>query len=60
MSKIKLYMALETGGAALQSIDHMPQSSFDEIIEKYVEMRAMPITGRKSLFHSVRYRICFL
>lgn len=38
----------------------MHQSNFDEIIEKYVEMRAMPITGRKRLFHSVRYRICFL
>ena len=25
-------------GAALQSIDKMPQSTFDEIIEKYVEM----------------------
>ena len=24
--------------AALQSIDKMPQSTFDEIIEKYVEM----------------------
>ena len=24
--------------AALENIDHMPQSTFDEIIEKYVEM----------------------
>lgn len=28
--------------AALQSIDKMPQSTFDEIVEKYVEMNVAP------------------
>ena len=32
--------------AALANIDTMPQSTFDEIIEKYVEMNIAPPSGR--------------
>lgn len=40
ISKQKALEMFETGylDTALQSIDKMPQSTFDEIIEKYVEM----------------------
>ena len=32
--------------AALESIDRMPQSTFDEIIEKYVEMNVAHPSGK--------------
>mgnify|MGYP000258381591 FL=1 len=32
--------------SALESIDRMPQSTFDEIIEKYVEMNVAHPSGR--------------
>lgn len=39
--------------AALENIDKMPQSTFDEIVEKYVEMNiAHPLQRRKWTQHS--------
>lgn len=38
--------------AALANIDKMPQSTFDEIVEKYVEMNIAPLQRRKWAQHS--------
>ena len=35
--------------AALENIDKMPQSTFDEIVEKYVEMRISPTPSEKEM-----------
>ena len=37
--------------AALANIDKMPQSTFDEIVEKYVEMNIAPFPRRKRAQH---------